>query len=110
MVVSLHPVAPAVGHPPITFRSILGADQKVDDFDFGIGVLLPEKVAYRVHDFADGNVALNRSSMVLGDCYLENGDYDGAFDGIVVDCERVKEGVIGPGWLIVFVFVKRHTT
>ena len=67
-----------------------------------------EKLAYAANDFADMGVALSRSSMVFGDRNLENRDCNSVVVEIVVDGKRVKEGVIGRGWDVVFVFVKRH--
>ena len=48
--------------------------------------------------------------MPWGDRDLENRDLDSAFFAIVVDGERVKEGIIEFDWLVVVFAVKRQIT
>jgi len=75
-------------------------------------VVLLEKLAYMGHDFADVEVALSRSFMLFGGRHLENRDYTGGRASAVgwyeIDGKRVKEGVIGCGWDVVFVIVECH--
>jgi len=64
--------------------------------------------AYTSHDFADEGVALTRSFMSWGGRNLENRDYGGPLLGIVINGERVEEGVRGDGWNVIFIVVKCH--
>ena len=51
---------------------------------------------------------LGRSFIYLGSRHVEKSDYGvGSFD---IDGERVREGVIGCGWDVVFVVFERHIT
>jgi hypothetical protein len=67
--------------------SVLGADQEVVDFDYGVMVSLFEKRAYTGHDFADENVAVSRSLMIWGDRNLENGDHSGVSVSVNINGE-----------------------
>jgi len=48
------------------------------------------------------------NEVVVGGRNLENGDYGGLSVGVVIDRERIEQGVIRRDRDLVFVFVKRH--
>lgn len=60
MVVGFGVLLPAVRHPPPILGPILGADQKIFDFNFDVGTVarVLGKLAHVGHDFVDGRVAL----------------------------------------------------
>jgi len=62
------------------------------------------------HDFADAEVSLSRSSMILGGRNLENREDDLVAVIGNINNKRVKERVIGRSWDVVFVVVKSHIT
>jgi hypothetical protein len=70
-------LVPVNGHLPQVLGSILmlGADQKVCDFDCGVELRILEKLAHMGHNFANEVVALSRSFIAWGGYNLENRDY-----------------------------------
>jgi len=85
-----------------------GADKKVCGFYCVGGANVSEKPTDMVHDFLDVGVSFARSSMFFGGRHLENGEYDGAPVGIVIDSERVEKWVVGCNRDIVPIFSERH--
>lgn len=73
-------------------------------------VRLSEKFAYTGQDFADEGIVLSRSFVHWRNRNPENRNYDDVSVEIEIDGERVKEGVIVPGWDVISVGVKRHVT
>jgi hypothetical protein len=87
---------------------ILGADQKVCDFDRGIELRILEKLAHAGHDFADEVVTLSRLFVSWRGRNPENRDDSGVSIKIEVDGERVRKGVSEEAWDVVFVFIECH--
>ena len=63
LVIPYGALLPAGGYLPPMLGSMLGADQKVSNFDRSVATRTLEKLAHRGHDFADENVPIVQSSV-----------------------------------------------